>query len=200
MIALPAALSLSCSSFYDYSGNTIACKPACPSGSYQGENKGLAPNRHTFSGEEHTCDLGWNNSGRTLCCKRDHYILNYNGTDTCQRCMGYVYANGKLCCPGSTYADFTAGSAGVCRPMGSGNCSTITMRSLFRVCCPSGQYYHLELEQCASPSSQNCDPIEKVCCRMGKKVEYLDKDFVCVSRCNWADSNAFYCQKRYCNI
>lgn len=40
---------------------------------------------------------------------------------------------------------------------------------------------------------------EKICCGLGKKLEYANNQYLCASNCNWGDNGLFYCRKKHCN-
>ena len=89
-----------------------------------------------------------------------------------------------------------------CLPLSTGPCSTtLKLNSLFKVCCPAGQMYYLPSTQCVQPNSYNCDSVEKVCCALGQKMEYIRGQYVCVSGCSWTSwpLSSLFCQQQYCN-
>lgn len=144
LILLPAARALDCTNFYDYTGDTIQCKQSCPSSANVKDSKCLLKTQYLIGQDVHLCDRGWVDSSNTVCCPKKYYISTNNNTIACAKCHTRVYANGKLCCPGSHYADLSLQDSLKCTPLGSGNCGDISLKSIFKVCCPSGMYYSIE--------------------------------------------------------
>lgn len=143
LILLPAIKSLSCPNYRDYSGDTVACVSSCPAGSNLRNNKCLASNQYLVGDEVHLCENGWANPLNSICCPKTHYIASLNNTAICAKCNTRPYSRGRICCPGSHYADLS-GSIMKCTPLGTGPCPTITMKSQFHVCCPSGMFYNID--------------------------------------------------------
>lgn len=157
LILLPAVRGLSCPSFYDYTSDTVACRQSCPAGAKIKDNKCLQNNQYVIGQEVHLCERGWVDDASSICCPRTHYPTTYNNQSACARCHTRVFGNGKICCAGSYYADFSNQNNPTCTSIATGSCATINMRSIFKVCCPSGMFYHLEEERCVSAGQYNCD-------------------------------------------
>lgn len=62
----------------------------------------------------------------------------------CLKCQGKVYMGGALCCPGSYYVDLSGTGSPRCTQLGTGQCSSITMKNLIQVCCPDGLFYSIQ--------------------------------------------------------
>lgn len=115
----------------------------------------------------------------------------YSGA--CLVCHGKIYNGGQSCCPQDSYLDYSVSNAVNCVPIGTTSCSTvsISINSLFKVCCPSGQYYNLDLDGCASATGNNCDLILKFCCYGSRMMEYfqMTESYACVDSCSWKSSS-----------
>lgn len=168
------AYAITCPSLTNYASSIISCVSSCPSNSQQIDNKCLAINQYMDNGQVHLCLNGYVSSDHSICCRDHQYPLRLSDNSfVCLKCEGWLYSNGKLCCGGSTYADFSSGS-GVCTNIGTGACSSIKMTEQFKVCCPSQQYYHIELKTCLTSSgSYNCDHSKKICCNSNEKLDYV---------------------------
>jgi hypothetical protein len=143
LIVVPAIKALNCPNFYDYTKETVQCATVCPSDSNTKNNKCLAKSQYLIGQEVHLCERGWVDSQNSICCSRDQYISTVDNIASCAQCNTRPYLNGKICCPGSYYADLSNADSPKCTPIGSGLCGSITMRKLFKVCCPSGFFYSL---------------------------------------------------------
>jgi hypothetical protein len=145
LILLPSIEALSCSNLYDYTGDTIKCTASCPPGSkLVNNNKCLSNNQYLLDQEVHLCNRGWVDYKNTVCCPQSNFIYISNNIASCQKCETRVYLKGTLCCPASQYADLTNINKPICTPLGTGLCNNLTMKNIFQVCCPSGQFYSIE--------------------------------------------------------
>ena len=173
LIVLTRINCLSCSNYRDYSGDMVRCASTCPAGSNLRNNRCLAANQYLIGEEVHLCERGSVNALNSVCCPETHYIASLANSNFCAKCNTRSYFNGRICCPGSHYADLTTSSSPKCTPLTTGPCRSLTIKSLFQVCCPAGLFYSIDEERCINPSSNNCDSVEKVCCPPGRKLDYV---------------------------
>lgn len=144
LILLPLAHSLSCPTFTDYTGDTVGCVSACPGGANPINSKCLRSNQYQIGAEVHQCERGWVDSQSSICCPKSQYIVMVGSTPSCARCPTRTYANGRLCCPGSHYADLTNSATPKCMPLGTGPCGDISIKNMLQVCCGSGNFYSIQ--------------------------------------------------------
>jgi hypothetical protein len=144
LILLPTVTLLQCSTYYDYTGDTVLCKSACPPSSRLQGNKCLLKTQYLMGNSVQLCQRGWVDDNNSICCPKTYYISLENNAASCLRCHTRVYGTGRICCPGSHYADFSTQEAGKCTPMGMGACGELTMKSMFKVCCPNGLFYNIQ--------------------------------------------------------
>jgi hypothetical protein len=159
---LAIANSLTCS-LYDYSQPTVTCATACPSSTSQINNNCLLPTQYISNGNVFTC-AGVTSSDRAVCCPRGNYYIS---SSSCLLCVGRIFNNSQSCCPADSYLDYTTSPVS-CVPLTTGICSTITIASLFKICCPTGQLFNIATNQCGYSSTLNCDATYSVCCPLGQ--------------------------------
>ena len=75
-----------------------------------------------------------------LCCGQGEYVVGGG----CMECIGNVYEGGLYCCPFNMYMDY-AKSPPKCVKIGTGDCLDITFESVIKVCCPSSQFYNIDI-------------------------------------------------------
>lgn len=163
-LLLPHVLNLTCSLYYDYSQPTVRCAQNCPPSTTLIGVNCLAYNHYLINSQVFAC-WGYVSADRSMCCPYKHFIQNSN----CLACRGQVYNNGLSCCTDDNYLDLTQETPN-CVAVSTGNCPSLLLSTVFKICCPRGKMYYLLTGQCVEPNGFNCDSSYQICCSSTQRL------------------------------